>query len=65
MATDQTSDAVVSISNGEVALWVEEGRSIHLKATSPHGDPVELSAAEALELAEQLRRMAALVEGYS
>ena len=39
---------------GEVYLWLEQDSSIHLKAASEHGDPVELTADEAREIASAL-----------
>ena len=50
-----------TLSDGEIAMWVEQQASIHLKAISPSGDPVELSAEEALELAQELLRLAAMI----
>lgn len=52
---------VVRLSDGEVTLWTDEDRSIHLKAVSSFGDPIELNAEEATELANELLRLAALV----
>jgi hypothetical protein len=40
-----------SFSDGEVTFWIEQGETIHLKAVSPHGDPTELTEAEAKKLA--------------
>jgi len=48
--------------NGEVAMWTADERSIHLKAISAHGDPVELNAEEARELAGELLRLASQIE---
>ncbi len=45
-------------SEGAVRLWIEQGSAIHLKAISPHNDPVELTAEQALELAQALQRLA-------
>ena len=42
-------------SDGEVRAWVDGG--IHLQATTPHGDPVELSEREALALVAALSGM--------
>ena len=53
---------VVRLSEGEIVLWVEDERVLHLKAISPFGDPVELGAEEARHLAEELLRLAAMVE---
>lgn len=56
-----THEEVTSLADGEVVFWIEQGSSIHIKAISPYGDPVELTAAEARRLAEHLLRMAALI----
>jgi hypothetical protein len=53
---------VVRISDGDIALWEEQGTSVHIRAITPQGDPVELSAEEARELARELLRLAALIE---
>ena len=46
-----SGDMVKSFSDGEVRFWIEQGETIHLKASSSFGDPVELTEAEAKELA--------------
>ncbi len=57
------ADNVVTLfADGQVALWTEDERSIHLKAISPHGDPVELNSEEARELAQELLRLASALE---
>jgi hypothetical protein len=43
-----------SFADGEVRFWIEQDSSIHLIATAPHGDPVELTAADAREIAVAL-----------
>jgi hypothetical protein len=41
-----------------VDLWVGEGEgSIMIKTREPHGDPVELSHEEAVELVGRLRKL--------
>ena len=41
-----------------VTLWIPEGGgSIHIKTREPHGDPVELSKAEAVELVALLQSL--------
>jgi hypothetical protein len=55
-------NGLISLSGGEVVLWLEDERAIHLKAVTFFGDPVELSAEEAKELAEALMRLAARAE---
>lgn len=42
--------------------WIEEQRAIHLKAVSPKGEPVELTAQEARSLAERLAKLADTLE---
>ena len=49
-----------TISDGEVSAWVDGG--IHLKAVTPSGDPVELSAEEARALLSALSRFLVEVE---
>lgn len=60
--TAKPDSDVLLLSDGEIALWTTDDRSIHLKALSAHGDPVELNAEQARELAEQLLRLALVVE---
>ncbi|WP_434988037.1 DUF6360 family protein [Pseudomonas protegens] len=57
MSVDRTTDYFES-SEGAVRLWIEQGSSIHLKVISPHNDPVELTAEQALELAHVLQGLA-------
>lgn len=57
MSIDRTTDYFES-SEGAVRLWVEQGSAIHLKACTEHNDPVELTAEQALELAQALQRLA-------
>ena len=47
---------VLSVS--EAYAWIEQESSIHVKAASVHGDPIELSADEARELARVLISLA-------
>jgi hypothetical protein len=55
-------DGVVTLAGGEIAMWIEQESSIHLKVISPFGDPVELNAEEARQLANALLRLAASIE---
>lgn len=48
--------------DGCVYFWIEQGTSIHLKASSPHHDPVELTAEEAREIALALLETARLLD---
>ena len=49
-----TEHQVQSFAGGEVRFWIEQESSIHLKAVSPHGDPTELTAEDAREIAAAL-----------
>jgi hypothetical protein len=40
-----------------VDLWIVDGGSIHIKTREPHGDPVELTEDDAVELTETLFRL--------
>ena len=53
---------VVKLAGGAITVWVEQGTSIHLRAISNDGDPVELSVEEARELARELLRLADLAD---
>lgn len=48
--------------DGRVDAWIEQDSSIQLKAISKFGDPVELTAGEARTLAENLKRLAELLD---
>ena len=41
----------------DVTLWVADGGSIHIKTRESHGDPVELTEEDALELAAILVKL--------
>lgn len=45
------ADEVRQFADGEVYMWIEQGASIHLKAASAFGDPTELTAEDAREIA--------------
>jgi hypothetical protein len=49
-------------SNGDVYFWIEQESSIHLKAVTSDGDPVELTAIEAREFATALLEAALKLE---
>jgi hypothetical protein len=49
-------------SDGDVCFWIEQRSSIHLKAVTSHGDPVELTASEAQEIAAALLEAARKLE---
>jgi len=44
---------VRSFSDGEVRFWLVNG-TVHIKAATTHGDPVELTEVEVKELAQAL-----------
>jgi hypothetical protein len=58
----QSNDTVVTLSNGEVNVWVDEGSAIHLKCVTRFGDPVELNVEEAKELIGVLERLVHEIE---
>jgi hypothetical protein len=45
---------VFSVSDGNVYCWPEQESSVMLKALTKHGDPVELTKEEAVDLADAL-----------
>jgi len=45
--------------------WIEQQRAIHLKAVTPKGEPVELDAAEARRLSQQLAKLADILENLT
>jgi hypothetical protein len=49
-----TLSGVYGLAGGEIVVWAEGSRAIMLNVRQPFGDPVELGAAEALELGELL-----------
>jgi len=49
-----TEQQIQRFADGEVYFWLEQQSSIHLKAASPHGDAVELTAGEARAIASAL-----------
>ena len=51
--SDEDAD-LFKTSDGEVALWLDPGSSLHLRAITKSGDPVELSLNEAKSLADAL-----------
>lgn len=52
---------VFRVSGGDAYCWAEQGASVMLKAVTKSGDPVELSPAEAIELAHALLKAAKAV----
>ena len=55
-------DEHISISDGEVRAWIEQGESVHIKAVTREGDPVELSVGQARRLAQSLLKLVARIE---
>ena len=51
-----------TLADGCVDVWIEQDSSIQLKAISKFGDPVELTVDEVRVLAENLRRLAELLD---
>lgn len=47
---------------GDFHAWIEQQTAIHVKAVSPYGDPIELSAKEARAAAELLEQLAEELE---
>ena len=62
MTTRDDEDRQVSLSHGEVRAWIEQGTSVHLRAVTREGDPVELSVNEVKRLAAALTALAARLE---
>lgn len=52
---------VFSAAKGDAYCWLEQDSSIMLKAVTKNGDPVELTRAEATELAAALLQAAGRV----
>ncbi len=48
--------------DSDVRVWIEQETSIHIKAATSFGDPVELTADDARQLAAALQRFAELIE---
>lgn len=48
-------------SDEAVRIWMEQGSSIHIKASTTSNDPGELSESEALQIAEVLKNFAAWI----
>ena len=57
-----TEDPEVVTPADDVCGWVEQDSSVMFKAVTRHGDPVELTAAEARAIAEALLELAARLE---
>ncbi len=53
---------IITLANGDITLWLEQDSSIHIRAVSQRGDPVELNSEEAKELADRLLRLASTIE---
>lgn len=57
-------DGLQKFAEGDVYFWIEQESSIHLKAITRHGDPVELTTDEARNLAKALLRAADSVDQH-
>jgi hypothetical protein len=53
-----SADEVRTLADGDVRMWIADGGAIHLKAADPHGDPTELTADMAREVAAALLELA-------
>ena len=52
------SDETWRNADGDIYFWIDQESSIHIKAVTPHSDPVELTSSEAIELGNALLAMA-------
>lgn len=53
---------IITLSNGDIVMWVEPGAALHIKCVTKHGDPVELGAEEVKELSAILKRLVMNIE---
>ena len=53
----------LDLADGQVHAWIEDDSSIHLKALSSFGDPVELTEGEASDLAARLLNFVGQLSG--
>ena len=51
-----------TLADGEIAIWIVDNASLHIKCVSRQGDPVELNSEEAIELCEILAAFAKRIE---
>jgi len=58
----EKKEGVFSVSSGDAYCWAEQESSVMLRAVTKLGDPVELSAEEARELAHALLKAAKAVK---
>jgi hypothetical protein len=54
---------IQTFAEGDVYFWIEQGASIQFKAVSAHGDPVELTADDARDIASALMKAANELDG--
>ena len=59
---ESSNEDVVTLSNGDIVMWVVCGSTLHLKCVTPQGDPVELNATEVVRLCQVLHRFAKQIE---
>jgi hypothetical protein len=62
MAMDDQPRPDLARPAADVYAWIENGTSIHLKAATRFGDPVELSADEVIAVAHALLGLAIRLE---
>lgn len=51
-------EEVITLSNGNIVMWIDGESSLHLKSITKFGDPVELNLEEVNELCEVLKKLA-------
>ena len=51
------SNDAITLSNGDIAFWIDDDASLHIKCITKTGDPVELNYEEVLELCQLLQQM--------
>lgn len=54
---NQRGNNKLVFAGGDVYVWIEQDSSVHIKAVTDHGDPVELTEDEAEELGNALISM--------
>ncbi len=48
---------IISLSGGDIMIWIENDSSLHLKSITKQNDPVELNCEELVELCEILQKL--------
>lgn len=49
----------------DIYCWIEQEESVHVKAVTKDGDPVELTSEEARRLGETLIKFANQIDGHN